>query len=327
MKEFKYRTEYSINMYLSRYQILQQQDLKFFAEQTISENFLCNIYFILKRPRIIINPGYLKNTDDYVELEFKIQVQNDFVSRFIQIQKIEGKDAIDLKSEYPYKYFEIEFENGFKIISQAGVFLDNVQAFLNDNDPLLDYEVLYIGQSYGEDDKRTVIDRLPSHSTLQAIYSEALNKYPDSEIWLMLAAFNQKNITDVDGRINIKESNEYEDDKRFNKFINPLEMKISKNQIVNFTEAALIQTFKPQFNKDFKNTFPSPVHKSYSECYDLDINGIIVEMDLSEKNRWLYSAEKPRGDIRNNLFKYWQSELFHFINKEDRYKIFNNDYL
>lgn len=327
MKEFKFRSETSINMFLSNYQILQQQDLDDFAKNNSPANFPCNIYFIMKRPRVTVNPEYLKNKHKYVELEFKIQIENNFISKLVWLPKAQGSNAKKIDAVYPYKYFTLEYENGFKFISQAGVTLDHGQCFLNDVEPVLDYEVLYIGQAYGEDGNRTALDRLPSHSTLQSIYNEAITKFPDSEIWLMLAVFQQKNITAVDGRIKIKDEYKNEDDERLRKFLNPSEMSITEKQRINFTEAALIQTFKPQFNKEYKNTFPSPAHSSYDECYNLDINGIVVETDLSEKNRWLYSAEKPRGTLTDGMFKYWQHGLFHFVNQDDRYKIFNNEYI
>ncbi|MHC0444605.1 hypothetical protein ACWA1F_04305 [Flavobacterium sp. 3-218] len=329
MKEFKFRGEFCINMYLSKYQILQQQDLEEFAHQRLSsDDFPCNIYFIMKRPRVTINPSYIINSETYFELEFKIQNQNEYISDFIQISKPKGNNATKIISDYPYKYFTIEFENkNNQLTSESGVFLDFIQSQNNYHEPMLDYEVLYIGQAYGEDGNRTALDRLPSHSTLQAIYNEALIKFPDSEIWIMLAIFDQKKITAVDGRVKIKKENEDIDKMRIKNFLNPSEMKISEKQRINYTEAALIQTFKPRFNKEFKNTFPNPAHTSYSECYNLDINGIVIEVDLSEKNRWLYSPEKPRGTIRDNMFKYWQHGLFHFVNQDDRYKIFNNDYI
>jgi hypothetical protein len=62
-----------------------------------------------------------------------------------------------------------------------------------------------------------------------------------------------------------------------NVFSNP----ISERQVIAFTEAALIRFFQPPYNTQFRERFPSPDHKSYEECYHLDINGIFVSLDLS----------------------------------------------
>ena len=53
---------------------------------------------------------------------------------------------------------------------------------------------------------------------------------------------------------------------------------ISDQQRINFTEAALIRYFQPEYNTLFKDPFPSPVHSSYASCYDVDLNMIAVEV-------------------------------------------------
>lgn len=188
-------------------------------------------------------------------------------------------------------------------------------------------EVLYIGQAFGEDGNRTAIDRLGSHSTLQKIYSEAMQRNPDSEIWILLASFQQKNISTMNGMITMSQSNEKEDFNRWMNFNNG-ENPFSDKQKINFTEAALIRTFIPQYNKEYKDTFPNPAHSSYSECYSLDLNAIVVEMDMTEARRWLYSDSKKRGIDKEGFdIPYWQYGQFYFINDEERYKIFNYEYL
>lgn len=60
----------------------------------------------------------------------------------------------------------------------------------------------------------------------------------------------------------------------------------------------MIKYFKPSYNLDYKRTFPSPAHKTYSECYDLDLNLVAFEMETSEAiGTRLYSDEAPRSWI------------------------------
>lgn len=104
-------------------------------------------------------------------------------------------------------------------------------------------------------------------------------------------------------------------------------MKFTDKQKINFIEASLIKAFKPEYNKEFKHSFPNKNHKSYRECYDLDINAMVIETGTSDMSRWLYTKDKPRGVLNDNgLFNYWQHETFHFVTSEDRYKLFNNEY-
>lgn len=53
---------------------------------------------------------------------------------------------------------------------------------------------------------------------------------------------------------------------------------MSDQQFVSFTEAALIKYFQPEYNKTFKNIFPSPAHLTYKDCYELDLNMIAIEI-------------------------------------------------
>jgi hypothetical protein len=68
---------------------------------------------------------------------------------------------------------------------------------------------------------------------------------------------------------------------------------VTEQQEINFTEAALIKYFQPQYNKMFKNSFPSPAHATYSQCYALDINSVMVEIDTDDLNAPLWSAAVP----------------------------------
>ncbi len=326
--EFKYNTECSINMSLSNYFILQQQDLGDFAkgQNTFTSSNPCNIYFILKRPRISINPNYLIVNDNAIECEVRIQVENSFILRKIQIKNHYKTTNIKLQSTYPYNYFKLVVNEIDEESFKTAVLLDLHQIQHQIEDQILDYEVLYIGQAYGDDGKRTALERLPSHSTLQAIYNEAIIKYPDSEIWIMLASFVRKNITLFNGAIKTADENMNIKFERFMNFSNPNFTKFTENQKINFTEAALIRLFKPKFNEHYKNTFPSPVHETYRECYNLDINSIAIDMETSGHGRWLYSDERPRG-MNNGLFNYCQHDVFHFVTDEERYKMFNNEFI
>ena len=55
---------------------------------------------------------------------------------------------------------------------------------------------------------------------------------------------------------------------------------VDERQRVCFGEAALIRYFQPEYNTIFKKTFPSPAHDSYSQCYDVDLNAVSVELSF-----------------------------------------------
>lgn len=325
-KTFKYASEFAILMYLNTYQTLQQTELQQFGktQKTFTDNNPCNIYFILKRPRLSLDPSYCIKEKDFIELKFFIHIQDEKHERKFRM-KNKNFDEYEFKTEYPYNYFNLINKNGHSLNYhyKLAVVIDEIHKRTNTVEPLLDFEVLYIGQAYGEDGNRTPIERLNSHSRLQQIYFEAMQRNPDSEIWILLGSFTQKNISTMNGFITMPKENEDKDLKRWMNFNDPLKP-ITEKQKINFTEAALIRTFLPKYNKEYKNTFPNPAHTSYNECYNLDINAIVVELDTSEMRRWLYSEEKKRP---TNQIPYWQFGEFYFINDEERYKIFNYEYL
>lgn len=328
-KEFKYASEFAVLMYLDTYQLLQQTELELYGKHqtAFTENNPCNIYFILKRPKVSLDPNYCIKDKNYFELKYFIHEQDTKHNRKFRT-KI-NTDEYEFYTEYPYNYFSLINKNNPALNRhyKLAVIIDAIHEKSNTIEPLLDLEVLYIGQAFGEDGKRTAIDRLGSHSTLQMIYSEAMQRNPDSEIWILLASFCQKNISSMNGMISMPQENEKEDFTRwmnFNNGKNPF----SDKQKINFTEAALIRTFLPKYNKEYKNTFPNPAHSSYSECYNLDLNSIVVEMDMTEAKRWLFSENKPRKIDKDGLgIPYWQYGQFYFVTDEDRYKIFNHEYL
>lgn len=217
MKKYKYSSEGAIDIFLSTYQILQQNELKYFSEnQRIFNNINpCNIYFILKRPKITVNPDYLKVNINSIELMYYIQIQDNKESRLIQIPNKDKTENIKLTSEYPYNYFSLIINDVFLDSYKASALVDQIQFQTPKEEKLLDYEVLYIGQSFDENDIRIPINRLSSHSTLQLIYSEAISRNPDCDIWIMLTAFSQKNIATTKGNVKIPKENEAIDFERF----------------------------------------------------------------------------------------------------------------
>jgi hypothetical protein len=65
----------------------------------------------------------------------------------------------------------------------------------------------------------------------------------------------------------------------------------------------------------FKNVFPSPAHTTYSQCYELDINSLVVEVDTEDlgvrlwtsaiKEKWhhLIQYELHSAEDRRSMFE------------------------
>jgi hypothetical protein len=157
---------------------------------------------------------------------------------------------------------------------------------------LLDLEVLYVGQAFGENGQRLATDRLTSHSTLQQIYADAQYKSPDKEIWIVLWAFQSLLITEIKGLPQKMKASPEDEDKHIEKVTSG---HITEQQEINFTEAALIRYFQPKYNTNFKDSFPHPSHTSYRDCYDLDLNMVVVELHTMKIRARLWSdAVEPK---------------------------------
>lgn len=278
-------TEFAINMFCGNLAMLQQDRLD---AQEVKDIFAGNpphIYFILKRARIYFDPSTFIPEDEHISIDYKVQNKNGAETFKSKFRNYLGTRNLALKCEYPYTYFEIVHKDSGEFLVGGDVAIFLTSNFYHLQKPeILNCEVLYIGQSFGTAGSRTALDRLKSHSTLQLIYSEAIKKNPDSEIWIALASFDQYNIMVFDGH-NKYSTEELEQDKgTFTGIYNKLNHEgINEQQKINFTEAALIKYFQPLYNKEYKDTFPNPAHSSYSECYELDINSVCFELDTSDK--------------------------------------------
>jgi hypothetical protein len=289
-EKYKGSIEAGFSMYLNKYQILEAVDLEAYSkvQKTFDDYYPCNIYFILKRPKITINKDSFKLMNKSVFLSAQVQVKNELLKIPLEFEFFKGFGKMEFYCEYPYHTFLIE-RNGVPFLGgKIAVFIDEYIA-----DPIdlsiLDYEVLYIGQAYGKNGKRTALNRLSNHSTLQEILNETLSSYPDSDISILLANFQQVLYTAMGAGNPKQEKDITEDEIRFKNFSDKETFSFTEKMKINFTEAALINYFKPKYNQKYKNNFPDKSHNSYQKCYDLDLKSMIIELDTSESKRRLFS--------------------------------------
>ncbi len=149
-------------------------------------------------------------------------------------------------------------------------------------------EVLYVGQAYGKDGSRNASDRLQCHTTLQGIYAEAIRKSPDQDIWLIVSSFEPLLLCSFDGRSQNYLTTDQQDSDHMKEVV---DNDMTEQQQINFTEAALIKYFRPPYNKEYKDTFPNPAHSTYSECYDIDLNMVCVEVQTEDLMLGLWSEK------------------------------------
>lgn len=280
----KFISEFGLHVCTSYSWLLQQGQLNQLGELPDDPH----IYIVGRRPRISIDPGSVTIGPDVISGRFFTHVRDEKIEIPFRARNELNRTDLTVKSEYPYTEVAFVASDGEQLLFAKSAMLLGLCG------PVywkhLDLEVLYVGQSYGEGGSRTAVQRLQSHSTLQGIYAEALRQSPDQEIWLILLCFERYMLASFDGITKNYQTTEEEDDQhRHDVIYNP----VSEQQEVNFTEAALIKYFRPEYNIKYKDTFPSPGHSTYEQCYAIDLNMLAVEVQTEDLMLQLWSNAVP----------------------------------
>lgn len=274
-------------MKMSKISICQQDDLdNKILEEDFNENYPCHIYFITTRPRVILVPEKCEFGGFKFKLVFKIQNGFEFEEKELNLRSREDTTNFEIKSEFPHSKFYVYKEGEQLIYAKSSLYYF---MHLSEHHDYMNSELLYIGQSFGANGERKSPERLKKHSTLQNIYSEAIQNNPDKEIWINLLSFERMLFTSFDGTDKTHKREDNEVKKASNIMHKFSTNKLNEKQIINFTEASLIKYFQPKYNIIYKDKFPDPAHKTYSECYDFDINSVAFEMDTESVRTKLFT--------------------------------------
>lgn len=227
--------------------------------------------------------------------------------------KFDGRiaGALPWRTECSYPYHELTIWNAENEIVFRGnpalLMQMSTSMLVNpDDERHIDLEVLYIGQAYGDEGSRNAVDRLKSHSTLQQVYFESSKLNPDSEIWLVLFHLEDPGLLiTIDGTDTDTATSDAEDTEHMRQALND---SVAEQVLVNFAEAALIKYFQPEYNAHFKDVFPSPAHKTYAQCYDIDANSLILEIQTEQVHTRLFSKAAPASWIHMHTFPMHDSE-------------------
>lgn len=289
-------SEFALHTYSSQVSIAYPSQLEYVDVSTASYH----IYMINKIKRLSFMENSIKILGNHVE----IQIQHGVTL----IDKIETVKIPLFKDAISY-----EFE-GDKILiikdrHDGGLKLDILMLYTSYSRERLNCEVVYVGQSYGEKGNRNALERLKSHETLQKVMAEVMYGEINSEIAITLWEFTPRLITSIDGRNDFLVTGE-EEMYHFQNVLSAPPLFVD-NQIINVTEAALINYFKPNYNNMFKNNFPDIKHKGYSFYYDYDYNAITVELDPSCVNIKIYSENTNYSQF---------SPIEYMLNSEEKRK-------
>lgn len=273
-----------------------------------------NLYIVARRPRLSLIPSSLvldagKNTVSGV-IEAQLGEQKEhfpFKAVFTTPFQIERLDD----HQFPFDFLRLWATNGYPI----QVRLHDVLRFCEqDYAPVTDMYVEYVGQAFGEEGERDVVDRLigntgkAGHGSLQQVLAEVNASHPDQEVHLLLYSFEfHKRIVIGGGFFGTPEPKYSIDDapERFEQFF---ESKVKRHVRIDLAEAALIRYFAPQYNVKYKKTFPAQTHKILDRLHELDVTGLAVSLSTQEHRVRLFSTAVAPSDTHIAIYPITQDE-------------------
>jgi len=271
MADKLYDIEHSLGMYAFSYCTIPAEGIydKEALEPLMEVVETCHIYLIGLTPVIDFVDAVQKN--DLLILKYKIAGQ-DYSLTF------ELPDRFNLKSDGDLLY--VEGPDGQRSWPD-----DNyIQSRLSTETNAVDFEVKYIGQAYGKDGSRNAVDRLLKHETLQKI---ALKGVPEGyRLSLLLLAIQPNN--QLFTMMNPFAKNTDEGPERIRAGLDKL-FNTTEQERITLYEASLIRYFYPEFNKEFKDSFPSTNLKVLQDCYEKDFSGVAAEICIDELPFKLFS--------------------------------------
>ena len=294
-KKAMYGVEHALSMYATSYCTLPAEYIyeKELLAQYDSVIQSCHIYMIGYLPKADTREIYQSGKDLVIE-----------VTTGESLHKLRWSlpEGIDLKEEDGLFY--CEDQNGRRSFPPESEILRKLH--LETGKAVFD--VKYIGQAYGKSGSRNAIDRLLKHETLQKI---SLKGVPDGHVLslLLLAVEPNNQLLTV---MNPFAKNKDSDGERIKSGLDKL-FNTNERERIALYEASLIRYFMPEYNKEFKNSFPSTNLKILQDCYNKDFSAVVAEICIDELPYNLKSetvAAKPSHIASHDLHKEEDRKVF-----------------
>lgn len=287
--------EHALGMYATSFCTIPAEGIyeKEALEPLMSVIETCHIYLIGYTPKIEFVDAQQK--EGRLELKFEALGREHIIS-------YELPPGLSLKRDGELHY--LEDTTGKRCWPNE----QEMQARLSSETKAFNFEVKYVGQAYGQDGSRNAIDRLLKHETLQKI---ALKGVPDGHrLTLLLLAVQPNNqlFTTINPFARNKDNGNARIQSGLEKLFNTTE-----EERISLYEAALIRYFYPEYNKEFKNSFPSTNLKILQDCYNKDFCSVVAEICIDELPYRLWSqAVAPRLNhiAKHNLHKDEDRRMF-----------------
>lgn len=249
----------------------------------------CNIYLIGKRKRLTYIPDSVRIDKNSLSGIFSFTDKGNAKSAEF---RFDGSNIADEVEVSPYPHSKLTLRSRGEV---AGTLPAHIASFMCDylgDSSLRDVEVVYVGMSYGAG-SRSAKDRLQSHSTLQKVLSDMNHDFPEDEALILMVEYDEPQyFLSFDGR---DKSLSLEADRNVVADIRENRKKLSRKLQISLAEAALIKYFQPNYNKVYKQTFPSHSQKILRELYRSDVGALTVELNTEDLNVKTFSCARGCG--------------------------------
>lgn len=290
MLKRKYITEYALgykNNYWSVMTVNQLMQGWKLVDGNQPELDKCHIYIIASRPSPYFVDGSVKYEVGKLSGEIGYRIDGKEHRLPFSGYEFELSDgAVEVKiAPYPHRDIWSYDKDGQEVRYAPATLLASLYGAKGGVAHMNQFEVLYVGQAIGKGN-RSAQERLMSHSTLQKILARTQHDYPDKEINIFMLQFEHSQVfSSMDGRAVDAIDTDENEERLMNAIRNPPD----KKQKIAMVEAGLIRYFQPPYNKIFTIKFPSTKLKTLKSCLDLDVSGLVVELDTMDFNFFLYS--------------------------------------
>ncbi|HDK6052201.1 TPA: hypothetical protein M4243_003246 [Klebsiella variicola] len=273
--------------------------------QDIADN--SHIYLICKRPKATCDKEQPVIKDGIVSGRVFSRVKGEaIVSEYRFPFEFEEDEVNLVVADYPHRKIQTIKSDG----SWERYWPSDLLALYTGDEIYYKLEVLYVGQAFAEG-RRTAIERLKNHSTLQKILAETMSDYPDDQVFIFTLVYDDYVLfSSMDGRDKDSIAGE-QDDSRLKSIIHN---HLSKKEIICLAEAGLIRYFQPKYNAIYRESFPSSDQKILAGCFNLDFSGLTVEVELNDSHFKLYSDKV--------ISKYHHLAAFNLADEEERLGFF-----
>ena len=236
-----------------------------------------NIYVATLIPKLSIDEDSVQFFEDYIRFDVIVGT-GEHISR----ETLDFSIISDDMPEFDHRKFEFDYEKPRKAMVFTGwekgpIELNLLHVYLEESKYYLNTEIVYIGQAFGENGECLPAEELMSDPTLQKVEADLLREYPEKDLALLLLEFKSQLLEEIDSEdgdlVQLQEITKNP----------PLEL---SNQILDATEAALINYFKPEYNEKFNNGF------SRVEDHRLHYHSITVQVHPNIMGLKLFSKEK-----------------------------------